>query len=287
MAFANSIPGVSGGTIAFLLGFFDKMVDSVNTLISPKSENKKGAFLFLLRLGISWIVGFILAVLIVTSVFESHIYAVSSLFIGFIVFSIPLVAYEERTVLKGKYYRALWILPGFAIVLGITLLSDFTLGSSSGILQALLALPAGVLAIGAMIMPGISGSSLMMIFGLYLPIMDALKGLMHFDLSGLPLICCFLLGAIIGALGFVKGIRYLLKKFRAQTVYAVFGMMIASIYSICIGPQTLDEPKPTMTLDSFSVLFFLAGGLFIGGLGLLKFLIEKKKSHKNNEKTAV
>ena len=127
MAFANSVPGVSGGTIAFLLGFLDDTVEHVNRLISKKtSGSKKKSLFFLSRLGLGWLIGFVAAVLIVTSVFETHIYAISSLFIGFILFSIPLVVYEERETLKGRYYNVLWMIPGFALVIGITLLSGFS-----------------------------------------------------------------------------------------------------------------------------------------------------------------
>ena len=201
MAFANSVPGVSGGTIAFLMGFFDDMVSSLNTFLSKDSkENRTKSLFFLIRLGIGWIVGFVAAVLIVTSVFETHIYAVSSLFIGFILFSIPLVVFEEKKTLKGRYYNALWIIPGAAVVVGITALSSFT-AQTEGFFRILLAVPAAVFAICAMILPGISGSSLLMIFGLYEPVMAALKGFLHLDFSGLPLIIAFGVGAVIGAVG--------------------------------------------------------------------------------------
>ena len=283
MAFANSVPGVSGGTIAFLLGFLDDTVEHVNALISKKEGgNKKKSLFFVGRLGLGWLLGFVIAVLIVTSVFESHIYAISSLFIGFILFSIPLVVYEEREILKGRYYNALWMLPGFALVIGITLLSGFSANLSAGIGQILLVIPAAALAICAMIMPGISGSSLLMIFGLYEPVLSALRGILELNFSGLPLILGFAVGAAAGALGFIKVVKFLLSKFRQQTDYVVFGMMIASIYSIIIGPETLDNPSPAITFSSFNWLFFLLGGVVIAGLELLKHVMEKRKQNKDS-----
>ena len=73
MALADSVPGVSGGTIAFLLGFYDKFIDSIDDLLTGTKEERKDAFVFLIKLGIGWISGFVIAVLILTSVFESHI----------------------------------------------------------------------------------------------------------------------------------------------------------------------------------------------------------------------
>ena len=88
MALADSVPGVSGGTIAFLLGFYDDFINSLSNLFSRRRETRIKALRFLVNLGVGWIIGFIMAVLILTTVFEKNIYAVSSLFLGFIVFSI-------------------------------------------------------------------------------------------------------------------------------------------------------------------------------------------------------
>ena len=95
MALADSVPGVSGGTIAFLLGFYDKFINSLNTLIS-KNGDKKEAIKFLIKLGIGWVIGMAIASLILSNLFETHIYQVSSLFIGFILFAIPLIIKEEK-----------------------------------------------------------------------------------------------------------------------------------------------------------------------------------------------
>ena len=96
MALADSVPGVSGGTVAFLLGFYDQFIGAVDDLLAGNMEKKKAALLFLLKLGAGWACGMVLALLVLASVFESHIYAVSSMFIGFIVFAIPLVVTPDR-----------------------------------------------------------------------------------------------------------------------------------------------------------------------------------------------
>ena len=75
MALADSVPGVSGGTIAFLMGFYDNFITSIDDLLTGNMEKKKKAFMFLVKLGIGWVIGFLSAVLVLTSVFESHIYA--------------------------------------------------------------------------------------------------------------------------------------------------------------------------------------------------------------------
>ena len=70
MALADSVPGVSGGTIAFILGFYDDFVNSLNNIISGDKVGRINALRFLGKIGIGWIVGFILSVLFITSIFE-------------------------------------------------------------------------------------------------------------------------------------------------------------------------------------------------------------------------
>ena len=121
MALADSVPGVSGGTIGFLLGFYDKFITSLNDLISGTKEERKEAVIFLAKILCGWVIGFCGAVLVLTSVFESHIYAISSLFMGFIIFAIPIVIKEEKDTLKcAKVWHYVFVLLGIALVSAIT-----------------------------------------------------------------------------------------------------------------------------------------------------------------------
>ena len=118
MSLGGSVPGVSGGTIAFLMGFFDEMLNSVNTFLSKKSTQKKKSFFFLLRLVGGYLLGLALATFLIKRFFAEHIYPVSSLFLGVTLFSVPLIVKEEFGTLKGKFKEALWILPGVAAIVG-------------------------------------------------------------------------------------------------------------------------------------------------------------------------
>ena len=90
MALADSVPGVSGGTIAFLLGFYDSFINSLNDIMGRDNAKRKKAFFFLIKLGVGWVIGMLLAVSVLANVFESGIYKVSSLFLGFIILAIPV-----------------------------------------------------------------------------------------------------------------------------------------------------------------------------------------------------
>ena len=89
MSLADSVPGVSGGTIAFIMGFYDKFINSLDNLFYGDKDKKIESIKFLIKLGVGWVVGMVLASLILASLFEKKIYVISSLFLGFIIFSIP------------------------------------------------------------------------------------------------------------------------------------------------------------------------------------------------------
>lgn len=292
MALADSVPGVSGGTIAFLLGQYDKFISSLDAFVpggSSKEERKlkiKNAFGFLWKLGIGWVIGFVSAVLVLTSVFEAHIYQISSLFLGFIIFSIPLIIKEEWANIKNKYYNIIFLLMGAGLVVLITFLNPSSSGDASaveqgmGILDYLFFMMTGMLGISAMVLPGISGSTILLIFGTYMPIMTAIKDVLHFNLSTETVLKVgfFGVGVILGILLVIRLVKKSLEKFRSQTIYAIVGLMLGSLYAVVMGPQSLDTPQPAMSIDTFSILFFIIGGAVIGGLQVMQYFMEKKKA---------
>lgn len=282
MALADSVPGVSGGTVAFILGFYDKFIGSLDSLFRGKMEEKKSALLFLIKLGIGWACGFIIAALVLGSIFNEQIYNISSLFIGFIIFAIPIVIYEEREALKKNYLNVLFALIGIVFVVAITLLNP---ASGQGISVHVDKLSIGLIAyvffaamiaISAMVLPGISGSTLLLIFGLYVPIMSAVKEFLHMNFSYFPILCVFGLGVITGIVLFVGLIRKALENFRSQTIYVIIGMMIGSLFSIVMGPTTLEVPQTAMNFSTFNILFFIIGGVIIIGLQAFKMFLNKE-----------
>lgn len=281
MALADSVPGVSGGTIAFLLGFYDQFVGSLDDLISGTKEKRITALKYLIKLGIGWAIGFISAVLILAAVFESHIYLISSLFLGFILFAIPVVIMEEKACLKEQISRIFFILIGIALVSAITYFTSsgdsvhINLGDPN-IGTYIYVFICGAIAICAMVLPGISGSTLLLIFGIYVQIITSIKNLLHLQFDALPIVIVFGLGILMGIVSIIKIIRNALEKHRAATVYLIIGLMVGSLYAIVMGPTTLDTPQPHLSLHTFSIVFFLIGGAVIVGMQAMKKLSEKK-----------
>ena len=281
MALADSVPGVSGGTIAFILGFYDKFVTSLNNIIFGNKKEKKEALFFLIKLGIGWIIGMLIATLILTSLFEKHIYVVSSLFLGFIIFSIPLIIKEERDCLKEKYKNIIFLILGIIIVSLITYFNPVSGSNGINISNLNFGLViyifvSAMIAISAMVLPGISGSTLLLIFGLYMPIMNAIKSFIHLDFSYFKVLFIFGLGILTGIVLVIKMIKIALQKFRSQTVYMIIGLMIGSLYAIVMGPTTLEVSQSTMSLSNFNIICFILGGIIILGLEKVKKILKQK-----------
>lgn len=281
MALADSVPGVSGGTVAFILGFYDKFINSLNSLVSGKKEERIEAIKFLIKIGIGWVTGLIMSVLFLASIFDKEIYKISSLFIGFIVFAIPIIIMEEKSSLVNKYKNLIFSLIGIAIVFLITYFNPVGKGGTNVSIENLslglgiYIFVAAMVAISAMVLPGISGSTLLLIFGLYASIIGAIKEVLTFNLNYLPVLIIFGFGVISGILLTIRGVKYLLENYRSQTIYMILGLMIGSLYAVLMGPTSLEVPKEPMTIKTFSLIFFIIGGVLILGLQKLKTCFDK------------
>ena len=201
MALADSVPGVSGGTIAFILGFYERFIDALHDLFGGSREGRKNALCYLAKLGVGWAAGMAACVVLLSGLFEKNIYFMSSLFLGLTVSSTPFIVAQKAD--QGRMAMLL----GIAIVAGLTVLRTGTeaLGSVSyfnmGLLQMAYLFISGAVAITAMVLPGISGSSILLIAGVYLPTIQAVRGLLALDLSVVPGLCALGFGVLAGVAG--------------------------------------------------------------------------------------
>lgn len=284
MALADSVPGVSGGTILFIFGIYDKFISSINSLVSKDKSIRKNGVKFLLKLALGWIVGFGIGVCLIVPNFEYNIYKISSLFIGFIVFSIPLIVKSQKENIVDKYYNIIFGVIGILIVVLITYFnpianSGYSMSFKSiNIGLMLYIMLAAIVAVSAMILPGISGSTLLLIFGLYLPLMKSFQSVLKGDLSKLSIILTFGLGLIIGIALCTKAVKYLLEKYTSEMIYIILGLMIGSIYSIIMGPTTINDvySYAPVNFENFKITFFLMGGVLIYAIQYMKGFISNK-----------
>ena len=249
MALADSVPGVSGGTIAFILGFYDDLLRALQGLFNGKGPVRRQSLRALLRFGIGWGVGMAACILALAELFELHVYFMCSLFLGLSAAAFPLVARAERGALRNTARYAPLALLGAALVVGLTLLREDAAVSLRVDFSELRVWPllylfvSGAIAVSAMILPGISGSTLLLIAGVYLPAMHALRQLLRLDFSGLPGILALGLGAAAGAALAVRAIRAALRRFRSQMVWLILGLMAGSLYAIVMGPEGSGKTK--------------------------------------------
>ena len=146
------------------------------------------------------------------------------------------------------------------------------------IASALYVFIGGALAVSAMVLPGISGSTLLLAFGLYVPIITGLKKFFSLDFSSFALLFIFGIGVLAGIFCSFRGINYLLKNHRPATVSAIVGLMAGSLYAVVMGPTTLDEPKAAISASTFSIVFFVIGIAVVTAFALTKYSAAKKRS---------
>lgn len=235
MGAADVVPGVSGGTIAFITNIYEKLIDSIHA-IGPKTflilKNEglarawasfNGNFLLVLFLGIATSV-FTLAKLI-THLLQSYPVLVWSFFFGLIVVSAVFVARQihgwNATKIAGLCLGAVaaWLLSGMT--------------PTEVEATQLIIFLSGAIAICAMILPGISGSFLLLMLGMYSQILDAIKSL---DIGVLAIFGC---GCVIGLLSFSRVLNWLLKYYHEMTMAVLTGVMIGSLNKVWPWKQTL------------------------------------------------
>ena len=124
MAMADSVPGVSGGTVAYILGFYERFIDALHYLFSGSMRERKEALRYLLKLGVGWIIGMVSSVLVLAQLFESHIYFLTSLFLGLTLAALPFVYKEEKEVISGHGRNIVWLVIGLALVCGMVFFRD-------------------------------------------------------------------------------------------------------------------------------------------------------------------
>lgn len=261
MALADSVPGVSGGTIAFVLGFYEKLLDSVNAIIKRDKDKFYQSYTFLIKLFIGWLIGIFLSVIFISRQFKVHSYFMGSVFIGLTICSIFFIIRNEREHLDGHKKYLVFTFIGILVVVLLSFLKR-NIGGISNIdfkdlsyFEIIYLYLSGMLAISAMILPGISGSTILLILGVYIPLIDSISNLNKTFFLGVLFLA---LGIITGFFTTVKIVRFQFKKNRSKMIYLILGLTIGSIYSIAVGSS-----QGEIRLENFSAIGFLVGVLIL------------------------
>lgn len=225
---ANVIPGVSGGTMLVVFGIFDRLTDSISGI---KKIFQNLWFLITFAVGAGG--GIILSSFVISSLFDNFSIQTNMFFLGLIIGGIPLIYKLGTSEKKVKPLCAVPFVIAMAVVIGLTVLEradifklapDAVNGFDAVISLKLVGCAA--LAAVTMIIPGISGSFVMMLLGVYETIITAIKEMNFY------VIIPFAIGAIIGIIGGAKLISILIKKNKLMVYSALMGLVIGSIYAI-------------------------------------------------------
>ncbi|UJF17397.1 DUF368 domain-containing protein [Vibrio sp. SS-MA-C1-2] len=287
MGAADVIPGVSGGTIAFITGIYDTLLESIRR-VNPSIFGlwkKQGLNAVLTHINAKFLIavfgGIITSIFtlarLITWLLETHPIPLWSFFFGLIIIS---VIFMLRQVEKWQAFKAVVLIIGAIFAWTITIISPITLEPTN-----INILFGGALAICAMILPGISGSFILLLLGLYGPVIGAVKA---FDGTTLLL---FLSGCIIGLLSFSHLLSWLLKHARDYALCFLTGLMVGTLGKMWpwkevltwrtnskgvevplveqnLMPHTFEQVTGQPALIGWAVIAMVAGIVIVGSLEL-------------------
>lgn len=266
MGMANIIPGVSGGTLAVSMGIYDKLIHSVTHLFKEFKESMKFLIPMFLGMGIA-LVGLSF---IIEPAFELFPLQTNCLFVGLIVGGLPAV-YKE---VKGKGMKVSYIIPFlvfFAIVVGMA-----AMGESEGMaadltfrfMTVIKLFVIGIIASATMVIPGISGSMMLLLLGYYNPVIAAIKNfataLAAVDVQGILQGCSVLvpmgIGIAVGIFAIAKLIEVVFKKYPIHAYWAIIGLILASPIAIFLLAEvgTITVWSVVVSIVTFAVGFMVA-----------------------------
>ncbi|HCZ1141637.1 TPA: DUF368 domain-containing protein [Staphylococcus aureus] len=239
MGTSDLVPGVSGGTIALLLGIYNQFIASISGIFSRRFWP---SFTFLIPI----IIGMLLAMGSLSNLFnyllsQHHIptmFFFGGLIIGIVPYLLKISNY--KTSFTTKHY--MMVIAGIAILIVITLMNNgdkhagetLTL-STSLIIKYFIA---GMCASSAMLLPGISGSFMLLVFGVYGTVMLAISEVVKLNFAGFPILLAVGFGVLAGFIISSKIIQYFLTHHKLMTFALIIGFVVGSLFAVFPGLPT-------------------------------------------------
>lgn len=268
---ANIIPGVSGGTMMVAMGLYDKLIHSITHL---KSEFKSS-----MKLLLPIFFGAALAIVILSRLFEfllqNYPIPTNFAFCGLIVGSLPFILKKVKGSNPVKSSNWIPLLIFFAIVVGMAVI-----GEDSGLaqrlqvdlLQFLVLLFVGIIAAATMVIPGVSGSMMLMLLGYYETILSyvnqTVDAITSFDIPAF-INCCMVMipfgvGVVFGIFAIAKLIEWILMRWETSAYYAIIGLITASPVAILLKT---DWSQSSIMMIVIGLITFIAGWFVASKLG--------------------
>lgn len=274
---ADVVPGVSGGTIALITGIYDRLINAISNALPAIKELVKGDFksfwksidgTFLLTIFLGIAISFISLAKAIAYALEHYPEQLDAFFFGLILAS---AIYLARQIPEKSVLHILIFLAGVGIAYGLTILPPLSPTPSYAMVFG-----AGAIAICAMILPGISGSFILLIMGMYEFVLGGIK---DFKLG---IIGAFMAGAVLGLLSFSRLLSWLFKNYKNETLWLLTGFLIGALNKVWpwkTATETIKIDDKIKVLSETNLApqqdtLFICLMLFIVGAALV-FILEK------------
>ena len=235
---ANVIPGVSGGTMMVAMGIYDKLIHCITHLFSELKKN----VLFLAPIAVGMALAVVGSSFTIEKLFESFPFQTSLLFVGLVVGGLPAMWKN----VKGKVIKTGHIITCvcfFALVVGMALLGDAegnVANLSFNVINMIKLFAVGVIAAATMVIPGVSGSMVLLLIGYYNPILssinDFIRSAVSLDMTGIMngvgILAPFGVGMVVGIFAIAKLIEIIFNKFPLYAYWGIIGLIVASQIAI-------------------------------------------------------
>jgi putative membrane protein len=239
---ANLIPGVSGGTFALILGLYDRLITAITAIngvtlsvtfqfvfgfTNPikrehfAKEMKRIDFWFLAFLGFGLLLSVVSGAKLIQFLLQNYPAPTLALFIGLI---IPSLSVPYKLIENHGFKEWIYLVPGILL----TVVPSFFMGETSGSENPLIAFITGAIAISAMILPGISGSYIMLVLGEYQIVIAKLSNI--FAIDSILFLGAFALGCLLGLIIFTHFVKWLFKKYKSHTMTFLLGLILGSFF---------------------------------------------------------
>lgn len=275
-------PGVSGSMIATSFNIYEDLIDAL--VMFPRKPIKAISLIWEYILGI--VIGLIIGFLVIAKLLEIIPLQITIFFIGLIIGSLPKLLKDNKEY-KKKWYHYLVMIVSILVILSLTFLPKIDVVNASGIGLYLIYILVGFLVATPLIIPGLSGATILMIIGLYTYLTDTVRRslellfrleILSFLKSSVPLMI-ILLSAAIGLLVFAKVIKYLMSNHKISFSMAVIGLVIIAPVNIFI--ELIKDYKEALTnIGIFTII--VSAFLLLIGFGIT-YVIGSKEGRTVNE----
>ena len=246
------IPGVSGSVLAIMLGIYDKGVEALSKFNKNRKENLK----FLINVGLGIFFAIVIGSKTILALLDSFYLSIMLLFCGLISGTIPNFSLKDRKPKTKHYFVTIVVFLIFTFMTKTNVSNTYNFEYNFS--NFLFLLLVGMIEAATMIIPGISGTAILMIMGVYSLVLSVFSNLLNFEYIkyNLFIIIPFFMGIVIGFLLFTKIVYYFMNNYKEKTHYIILGFIYSSLFLLL---RKIFEYKYETKELLFGIIFFIIG----------------------------